>query len=204
MPKDKLGTFDDSWITQLKYCDTRAMLDYHREGFTLWGRHGSVLKYDTSRVAKDLESFGEKLNTAFGSGRSLIDGGLLNDKHAAIKDMFVVWDVLVAGDEHLLGTTYIDRYERLQGLATAEPFILKGYDIGFFISPSIFMPRNYLANDREKLWQLINEINTGYNSPLLEGLVLKLKSGRLEHGLRQANNSRWMIRSRLETGRHLF
>ena len=55
---------------------------------------------------------------------------------------------------------------------------------------------------------MIQKINQPFDQagigPLLEGLVFKDPNGRLQMGWQEKNNSDWMARSRVTTGRHAF
>jgi len=211
------------WLAQLKYNDTHVLLDYDGANFIkAWDRHHKMPVYDFENLRADLDQLGQKLvHWGGGTGRYLLDGGLLHSKHAAIKHMLVIWDVLIKDDVAQLGTTYSERYQDLSLLVTPAPdsseqtrYVFKGHDLGALITPRVFRPDNYLPGpvrdgkagiaEWQRAWAIVQDINQGYDHPLLEGLMLKDPRGRLRPGFVEKNNGDWMTRSRVKTGRHLF
>lgn len=221
------------WIAQFKYNDGRCLIKYQPgETPELWNRHGEKFRNYTApdKLIQQLETVHQKLGLS-PADWSLIDGGLLNDKHQAIKNTIVIWDILVLDGTHLLGSTYRDRYNFLKGnLDTGLPWMFGVFDFGMKISDDILMPRNYggnlagtLANDGNPpgdawkvLWdEVITKANEPYTvgkpgdrnydcKPVLEGLMFKDLDGKLERGMKEKNNSGWQCRSRVLTGRHRF
>jgi hypothetical protein len=90
--------------------------------------------------------------------------------------------------------------------------------MGLKVTNNILMPRNIAPNPEtwQETWDtLITTANAPYQvgkpgdknydlKPVIEGLVFKNPLGQLERGFKEKNNSQWMIRSRVETGRHRF
>ncbi len=211
------------WIAQYKYNDSRCLIKYTGNTIQLWNRHAEQFRnYNAPDTLLDqLSHVRDKLGLSRDSW-SLLDGGLLHAKHAAIKNTIVVWDALVLDGVHLLGSTYRARHNFLAGnLTSQESWEFNGHDLGMKVTSDILIPRNYAGNlagtiDNDgnppgdawlSLWeQVIITINQPYpaNSPLLEGLVLKNPEGKLERGMKEKNNHAWMCRSRVQTGRHNF
>jgi hypothetical protein len=212
------------WIAQFKYNDSHCLIKY-QPGQTpeLWNRHAE--QFRTYQAPDRLTQQLEEVHTRLGLSKtawSLIDGGLLNDRHSAIKNTIVIWDILVMDGIHLLGSTYLDRYNFLAGKLTShQSWCFNELDFGLKISDDILIPRNYGGNlagtvqndgnppgDAWKvLWdEVITKANQPYakNSPLLEGLMFKDPDGKLERGMKEKNNSSWQCRSRVQTGRHMF
>jgi hypothetical protein len=103
-------------------------------------------------------------------------------------------------------------------------------DFGIKAHGNVLVPRNYEANRSpwagndgnphgdawRAVWDgVVNVANAPYTvgkpgdrnyscHPVIEGLVFKSLVGKLKMGMRQLNNSDWMVRSRIETGRHKF
>jgi ATP-dependent DNA ligase len=209
VPRDQLSLLKpfQSWIAQLKFNDTRCLLKFLSDGrIQLWNRHGERIKnYSPApEMVEELEALREKL----GPGYHLLDGGVLDQKHKAIKDTIVVWDVLVSDGIHLIGTSYADRYGKIQALATDEEFTFKDRVFGHKITDNIFIPECIPSAKWDETWEMIDEINEVYLDagfgPVLEGLVLKDPSAPLEFSFGQNNNGAWQVRSRVKTGRHNF
>lgn len=218
------------WIAQIKYNDGRALIKYAPgKPPELWNRHGERFRTYTAPnwLLTELEHVAKLLNLDPDQW-TLLDGGLLDQKHQAIKDTIVIWDILVMNGKHLLGSTYQDRYDFLIGNLCGEnpePWMYspphkkhEPLDMGLQVTNNILMPRNIAPNPEtwQKTWDtLITTANAPYQvgkpgdknydlKPVIEGLVFKNPLGQLERGFKEKNNSQWMIRSRVETGRHRF
>jgi hypothetical protein len=203
---------DMGWIAQYKFNDSHLLLKLLPDRVEFWGRKGERLAYrpdaelaDEVRAAQDV----------LGLDRDqyhLLDGGLLDSRHSAIKDTIVLWDILVRDGEQLLGTSYQDRYESL--LRPAQALGLGAYTmphndtpVGLLLQPHLLVPLSFPADPEtawNSMWQTIEAVNQPYPQPLLEGLVYKLPGGKLEPGFGEQNNGSWMVRSRVTTGRHKF
>ncbi len=231
------------WYAQLKYNDTRCLFKYCANGkIELWTRHAERIRnYNAPDwLMEQLETLRDRLHMAPNSW-TLLDGGVLDTKHVAIKDVLVIWDILVYNGTHLLGSTYRSRYDFLfenlvGGVENSTTFWYTNpqspkahepIDFGIKITDNILMPRNYLGNRSnspdndgnpdgdawQSIWDdMIMVANAPYTKgkpgdkdyschPVIEGLVMKSLDGKLEIGMREKNNSSWMIRSRVKTGR---
>lgn len=212
------------WTAQLKYNDTHVLIKYNpgwdqpdpgttnTRAIQLWGRHGELLRdyHAPDWLYRELQDLGHQLNLD-PNNWSLLDGGILDRKHVAIKDTIVIWDILVLNGSHLIGTKYQDRYHRISSLEnktnpnwTYHTPNGQPHNLGIQQTTNIFIPKNYPAEAWPTLWDMIHKINNDYSQPLLEGLVFKDPYGKLEMGFREKNNSGWLGRSRIQTGRHRF
>lgn len=215
------------WIAQLKYNDSRCIIKYLPDGSVeLWNRHAE--RFRTYTAPPQLEEQLLELRNILGLSKSeisMIDGGLLHQKHATIKDTIVIWDILVRDGEHLIGTTYNERYDFLTGNrvlngGTTEQWVLTllngtTHNLGLKFTDNIFMPNSYPPDYWDRLWDFVDNVNAIYTrgkpgdknyecKPILEGLFFKDPQGTLEMGFKQKNNDSWQMRSRVPTGRHLF
>lgn len=197
------------WIAQFKYNDGRALIKYlPGEPIELWNRHAEKFRTYSApdRLIQQLEAVHQKLGLSRTSW-SLLDGGVLDQKHRAIKNTIVIWDILVLDGVHLLGSTYGDRHNFLTGkLDSGSSWIFNNIDFGIRVNDDILVPRNIPGDKWQEAWSIVEEANKAYdkNSPLLEGLVLKDGSGKLKPGFKEKNNDHWQCRSRVTTGRHRF
>lgn len=209
---------DLKWIAQYKYNDTRIIIKLHKNNSTtIWNRHKQQLNYNQpTELQEQLLQIHKQLGL---NKYHILDGGLIHNKHKAIKNTIVIWDILTQNNEHLLGTTYQERYNKIQGLTNGLAWVHNNkqllnssddtnYTIGSQITKDIFIPTCWEPNNWTKCWSLINNINKPWvnngNDPIIEGLMLKDPNGKLTQGLKEKNNSDWMIRSRIKTGRHNF
>lgn len=210
VPREATSMYADfGWIGQLKYNDTHILLKFTVDGrVELWNRHGEKVRGYTP--TEELINEFEVLRKMFGveEGKvTILDGGLLDAKHVAIKDEIVIWDILVLNDVHLVGTTYDERFAMVKQ-HTSSDWLYKGVHIGLNITDHIHVPVCYPADEWDAQWDKIAEINKPFLAvgagPLIEGLVYKDESGRLKVGFREKNNEEWIGRSRVVTGRHRF
>lgn len=223
IPRADTGIFGMlGWIAQLKYNDSHALIKYCPDGtIELWNRHAERFRtyHAQSELIEELKTIGDRLGVIPGTV-TILDGGLLDQKHAAIKDTIALWDILVHNDKHLIGTTYIERHIRLHEAATQEPWVYTNpthgpIEFGLKFTKNVLMPKNWESCSWDNLWDLAATVNAPYTvgttgspnydcKPLIEGLVFKDPNGMLELGFNESNNDTWMMRSRVMTGRHRF
>lgn len=168
----------------------------------LWNRHAEKIKYTpTEGITTELNHIKQVLPTD-----TILDGGLIHTKHQLIKNTIVVWDVLIYGGKHLLGTTYQQRYDVIRGIATSEPYTFQGITLGYKITENVFIPECCDHSKWCEMWENVDFINSFKNGtePILEGLMFKDPHGVLKNGYNQNNNSGWQVRSRVTTNRHKF
>ena len=107
---------------------------------------------------------------------------------------FVIFDLLVHKNKYLLGTTFEDRFKRLEDIFQPsemyDPYIWK-------ISEEIYMVKPIFKNFRE-LYDAITSI------PMYEGFVLKKKTGKMESGLRPNNTSSEQFKFRKQTKNYAY
>ncbi len=209
------------WTAQYKYNDTRVLIKLRSTGrIEIWNRHAERIKYNPPTWLTDqLHTIHEKL----GPGYHLLDGGLLDQKHRAIKNTIIIWDILIHNNQHLTGTTYNTRYNIIHNLTNTSPATgtPKNWDytetltnpqttttLGHSITENIHIPQNWEPNKWTKCWETIDKLNAPHLKdgcgPLIEGLVYKDPNGILTWGFKPKNNSNWIARSRVTTGRHKF
>lgn len=214
LPRGDHSIFADlGWIAQYKYNDTRCLIKFRTDGrIQLWNRHAEIIQGYNAPI--ELQEQLEQIRAQLGPGYHLLDGGLLDKKHPSIKNTIVIWDILVQNGEHLIGTTYQERYDKLTDLTTGLAWVYSDdhretcYAIGSQITQDIFTPTCWEPKNWNKCWSLIDSINHPWlnkgNGPVLEGIMMKDPTGTLGHGFREKNNSEWQMRSRITTGRHRF
>jgi len=219
LPRDQTDFLGEmGWLAQLKYNDSHLLVKYSNSQIELWNRHGQRLNYTCPDwLQEQLQVLRVELGLAE-NGYHLLDGGLLDSRHRAIKDTIVIWDILVRNGEHLLGSTYQERYNNIAQKAEI-PWHFNNHKFGLTwgksTTPNIFIPENWPHQTWSDLWNLITEVNAPYTignpsdpnykiSPLLEGLVIKNPLGELGMGFTEKNNASWIMRSRITTGRHYF
>lgn len=209
VPREETQYFRDlGWVAQLKYNGSRTVIKHLPTGkIELWNRHAERFRtYHAPEWLKDqIKDTFERLDLA-PDQYHILDGELIDQKHTAIKDTIAIWDIIVRNGEHLLDTTYESRYTSLYNkISTQENWTYQGHDLGIKLADNIIFAKNHTGSQWDKIWQTVATINEPYGDrPLLEGLVLKDTTGRLERGFKEKNNGSWQIRSRVKTGRHNF
>lgn len=225
IPRSELHYYADmGWTGQLKFNDTHILVKYLPGGdIELWNRHAERTRTYTlsDHLKEQLAEVGERLGVSR-DHYTLLDGGLLDQKHRAIKDVLVLWDKIVFNDDYLVETEYIDRYndmtEAAEGSWMYTPENSEWHDpveFGMRLTDDILMPRCFDAgpnNDWSDIWDIVHTVNKPYmpeppeliSSPLIEGVMLKDPHGTLEMAVKESNNDGWMARSRVHTKRHLF
>lgn len=141
----------------------------------------------------------EMLSLHKGKGEMLLNGEYMNKSQSdengkVFNHKLVIFDILVLNDEHLVGTTCLERYNMLLDLYPDK----KDYNEYLYqISENIFLVKSF-DKDFLALYQKIVKID------MLEGWVLKKKNGKLEQGTREKNNVGWQLKARKETKNYQF
>lgn len=107
---------------------------------------------------------------------------------------FVIFDIIINKGKHLTGTTY---EQRISMLYSMFPNMKSYNDYLYQISENIFIVKTF-DKDFEKLFNIFAETD------MLEGLVLKRKSGKLENARSAKNNMGWQMKARKETKNYTF
>ena len=215
MPFEECCFFAEiGWNWQYKINDSRTLIKYLPNGTVeLWNRHAERFRsYHTPEWLED-----QLLQTRDHLGLSsselhILDGGLFDQKHSAIKDTICIWDILVKNGEHLLGSKYSTRFNMIAKGTTPYSFSHETYEapikfgIGYPNAENVFHLEMNPGGTPQAAWETVHKVNApfGENSPLLEGMVFKNSDGLLEMGMSEKNNSSWLCRTRVKTGRHPF
>jgi hypothetical protein len=184
-PPSDLNYWDDgSLIGQCKMNGSNASIFIGDGKIVAMNRHNQVLngftlKSEIESLFKEKEGWfvlnGEYMNKAKNDER----GNPFNHK-------LVVFDILVYQSLHLLGSSTIDRLKILDKVLESEEC---KWEYLTQVSDNIFKVKSY-ESGFENLFNDLIKID------MVEGLVLKRKSARLENGLREDNNSNWMLKTR--------
>jgi hypothetical protein len=208
VPRSETGFYADyGWLAQLKFNDTRCVVKFADGGVELWNRHAERMRsyHAPDHLVEQLLALRDHLGLSR-TEVSMLDGGLLDKKHRAIKDTIVIWDILVRDGEHLLDSTHGERYDQI-ARGDGRTWMYEKWAFGLTYSPDVFYPVFNKPELWDGLWSDIAEINApfeGVCGPLIEGLMFKDLDGVLEMGMSEKNNSYWCARSRVVTGRHNF
>jgi len=192
-PPAGLSTYERmGFIAQPKFNGSCAVLFTDGETVKLMGRHNNVF-------ARELIDRDHLRRLHKGSGWMVLVGEYMNKsqrdgKKQLFNGVFVIFDILVHKGNHLVNTTFAERQKLLDKLYGEG----KDYDdFTTYISPSVYRAKNFTANFGE-LWKKVTSVE------MYEGFVLKRPTGILENGLREANNTGWMVKIRKPTKNYSY
>jgi hypothetical protein len=202
------------WGWQYKINDSRCLIKYLPNGTVeLWNRHAERFRSYTTPTWLEDQLLRTRHELGLDSDQlHILDGGLYDQKHAAIKDTICIWDILVQNGLHLLGTKYKERFDTIAKGTTPYMFSHPSYEVpakfgsSYDAAPNVFHLEWCPGGTPQTAWDFVHTVNAPFdeNSPLLEGMVFKDPDGILEMGLSEKNNESWLCRTRVKTGRHPF
>ena len=189
-----LDTFDNfNMIAQVKMNGSNCTIYTNGEKHIVMNRHNGRL---TNFRLTD-----EEIKSIYrGNGEWLvINGEYMNksksdEKRQVFNHKFVIFDILVLDGDSLVGKTFEERVillDKLYGTKDCEKPYLYG------ISENIYRVKSYTSNFLD-LYNDLVEID------MIEGLVLKRKSARLEAGTSELNNVRSQIKCRKPTRNYRY
>lgn len=133
------------------------------------------------------------------SGWIILNGEYLNKNKTdetgeSFNHKFVIFDILCFESEYLVGKTFMERVEllnKLYGELDSEK------DYLYKVSENVFRVKSYFAKFK-KLYDILTPID------MIEGLVLKRKSARLELGTSENNNIKSQLKCRKPTKNYKY
>ena len=189
----ELDSWDDGMlIAQPKLNGSNMVLFMDGTNCFTYNRHAermSNVQVDKSEFMELYQPFGwmvlngEYLNKS----KSDENGQVFNHK-------FVIFDILVHQGQYLVGTTFAQRIKLLDDLFGQNP---SDKDYLFQISENIYRVKSYDAGFRG-LFNNLTKID------MVEGLVCKRKSGKLEVGSSQKNTTKSQIKFRKPTKNYKY
>ena len=189
MPNTELSFWDNgSLVAQPKLNGSNCLVFTNGEKHIVMSRHNGRL---SNFQLKDEEI---KLLYKGSGGWTVLNGEYLNknkmdENRKAFNHKLVIFDILVSDGDYLVGKTFEERIALLDtmfGQIECE----KGYLYG--ISENVYRVKSY-QNQFNMLYDLLTPID------MIEGLVLKRKTARLEVGTSELNNTRSQIKIRKST-----
>lgn len=138
-----------------------------------------------------------------GNGYMCITGEFMNkskkdDTNKAFKG-FCIWDIIAFENKILIGSSIEERIKLLDLLYPAKSALsYAGIDYLYKTSvPDIYKVANFYG-DFIEIYNIISKVD------MIEGFVLKRKSGRLEFMSREQNNVGWAVKVRKPTANYRF
>lgn len=194
IPNSELNFYDNnSLIAQPKMNGSNCTIYTNGESFYVMNRHKQALT--NFKLSKE-----EILSMYKGDGEWMVINGeylnknKLDENGKPFNHKFIIFDIIVIDNNHLIGKTFEDRViilDELYGKNKSEKSYL------YSVSENVYRVKTYY-NDFSNLYNDLTRID------VVEGLVLKRKNARLEIGLTENNNSRSQIKARKPTKNYKF
>jgi len=183
-----LDNYDDGkFIAQPKLDGSACMLYMNDNDFKVYDRHKKEKSWpvDGQQIYK-------------GEGWMVVCGEWLNKNKSDEKGnkfnlKFIIWDILIYNGDYLTGSTYLERVKLLDILYGTESYNEYLYNV----TDNFYRVKTFEKNFKE-LFDNLTKIE------LFEGVVLKMKEGKLKKGISQKNNILTQIKSRRPTLNYAF
>ena len=183
---------NNTLLAQPKLNGSNSVIFTNGEKVIVMNRHNGRL----TNVQVPME---EILSIYKGKGWMVLNAEYMNksksdENRKVFNHKFVVFDILVLNGDSLVGKTFEERVillDQLYGTNNSDKPYLYG------ISENIYRVKSYTSNFLE-LYNDLVEID------MIEGLVLKRKSARLEAGTSELNNVRSQIKCRKATKNYRY
>jgi len=194
---DRIHIYDNGqYFGQPKLNGSACVVHLHESGERhVWNRHGQRLSLiDYGKV---------ELNPLHrGQGWITLCGELLNKNKKGedgqpFNQKFCIWDILMLDGKSLEGTTVIQRVELISHLYSPKQEQPLKHLIEIDKAENCFVIPSY-ENKFVELYEELIKVD------VYEGLVLKLKAGKLQPGLNEKNNAQWQVKARKPTRNYDF
>lgn len=190
-PESIIKFDNNTFISQCKFNGSNCTIYLNGTDYSIGNRHkGTIGNFKLKPVEVNRLYDGSK-------GYRVVVGEYMNkskkdENGKTWNDKFVIFDILVNDGQHLIGSTYEQRLELLQEIYNTKPY----NNYVDQITDNIFLIKSF-TGDFTKLYHDVVKVD------MLEGLVLKLKKGKLSDG-NAKSNSNWMIKCRKPTLNYEF
>lgn len=194
IPPSDLSFWDNnSLISQPKLNGSNCIIFTNGEDYLPMNRHKGRLS--NFRIKKE-----ELASIYRGDGDWMIlNGEYMNkskkdENKKVFNHKFVIFDIIAYKGEHLVGSTFSERVELLDEIYGKKEC---NKDYLFNVSENVYRTKSYF-NNFEKTFNNFIKID------MLEGLVLKRKSAKLEAGITELNNTKTQMKCRKPTKNYKF
>jgi hypothetical protein len=189
--RDRLEFYDnDKFIAQPKLNGSCCEIYTGGGNIIQNGRHRNTLT--VYRLSND------EIQQVIGNSWNVVVGEYMNkskkdENNNIFNHKLVLFDQVVINGDYLLGSTFEERLELMNKLYNP----IDENEYLYKLSENIYMVKSFLTNFAN-IWDDVTKID------MMEGLVLKKKDGKLERGIREKNNVKWMIKIRKTTSNYNF
>lgn len=179
-------------IGQPKINGSNVVIFTNGEDIFVYNRHNQLMS--SFQISNQ-----EILSLYSGKGWMVLNGEYLNksksdENNQIFNHKLVIFDILVYNGTYLVGTTFQDRVNLLDNLFNKKESE-KTYL--YSISENIYRVKSFTTNFKT----IFNEL---VKIDMIEGLVMKRKSGKLEIGNTENNNTKSQIKFRKPTKNYKF
>lgn len=193
VPLDDLDFWDNGMlIAQPKLNGSNAVVFLNGETVQVYSRHADRL----SNVKME-ES--ELLKLHSGQGWMVLNGEYMNkskkdENEEVFNHKFVIFDILVHNGQYLVGTSFSERIQILDDI-----FGRKDSDKSYLwgISENVYRVKSFTTNFKQAFSELTK-------IDMIEGLVCKRKSAKLELGTSEENNTKTQLKFRKPTKNYRY
>jgi hypothetical protein len=190
IPSTDLNIWDNGMmLAQPKINGSNCTIYTNGKDIYVYNRHGQRLTgFD---IPKE-----EILNLYRGNGWWVLNGEYTNkskqnENGSVFSHKFCLFDILVKNGEYLIGTTFQQRVDMMLELYGSPKGYISQITENTFVIKSFYNDFTTIFNDLSKI-------------DMIEGLVLKRKSAKLETGTSENNNSKSQIKSRKATKNYKY
>jgi len=168
------------------YTDGRKIITMNRHGQKLTNfkiKDNEILNLHKSGLGKWTVINGEYMNK-----------GKVDEKKINFNDKFIIFDILVFNSEYLVGETFANRIELLNN---TFPIYNIGSSTYSLFSENIGIVKSY-ESGFSNLFENLSKID------MIEGLVMKRKTAKLEIGNTETNNTKSQLKCRKPTKNYKY
>jgi hypothetical protein len=184
-PPSDLDYWDDgSFICQPKLNGSNTSIFLGDGGSRIMKRHNQLLT--NFKIQSEVESLFKDKSNWFVINCEYMNKAKSDDWRQPFNHKLVIFDILVHESKHLIGSSTVDRLNIIDNMFKYEDC---KWDYLSQVSENIFVVKSFGSNFSEIFQELIK-------IDMVEGVVLKRKSAKLESGIREDNNSKWMLKTR--------
>jgi ATP-dependent DNA ligase len=196
IPIDDIETYDnDSMIAQPKLNGSNCVIFTNGIEMHIMNRHNEYIT--NFQLSKE-----ELITTLFKSqpgNWQIINGEYLNkskkdENNQTFNHKLVIFDILTFNSDYLVGKTFTERIELLDELYGQQEC---EKDYLYKVTDNVYRVKSY-NSDFKALYESLSKID------MIEGLVMKRKSAKLELGVSQKNNTKSQVKVRKPTKNYKF
>jgi len=186
-PRNGMNNFDDgTYMAQPKFNGSCTETYVGENLWKVMNRHRAPLngfRIPKNEIKDIIPNSGDNIVVGEYMNKSKKDesGNIFNHK-------FVIFDIIVLNNEHLIGKTFQERLDILHDMLN----FVDENEYSYKITDNIYLTKTFYSGFGE-IWDKLVKID------MIEGLVLKRKSVGLEPGTTEKNNIRSQLKCRKST-----